>query len=246
MGVPDKNWSSVSLSASGQYQTAGISATTDEPQSFAYLSSDYGKTWKQSTSSPYISWSSISLSSSGQYQLGCCSGSGQSRNGLYKSSDYGYTWVKTNAPSDSCSFASLSSSGQFQTACFSYTSLYTSNIILPSISSNIQTATLSSNILTIPFQTIPISYYSITLATGQTINSISLEQGFNPGFQSIVVINGTASNTSISNAITSGNIHSNLTSPLLLGSTGPDGYNYATMNILCDSTNGYVNVIGYK
>jgi len=55
-------WSSVSISSSGQYQTAVM----NQSNGYIATSSNYGQTWISGPSYPYIS--SVSLSSSGQYQ----------------------------------------------------------------------------------------------------------------------------------------------------------------------------------
>ena len=78
---------SVSLSASGQYQTFcgknfGI-----------YISSNYGQTWSIS-SAPVAQWMSVSLSTTGQYQIAAIYGGG-----IYSSSNYGQNWAITSAPS---------------------------------------------------------------------------------------------------------------------------------------------------
>ena len=54
------NWSSVSLSSTGQYQYALIQGGQ------IYYSSDFGNTWNQTTIDSK-NWSSVSVSSSGQY-----------------------------------------------------------------------------------------------------------------------------------------------------------------------------------
>ena len=106
-------WSSVSMSASGKYQTAVIDNTDITEPSGIYISLDYGNTWTQSSSLVYR-WASVSLSSSGQYQLA----STLDGNGIYLSSDYGNTWTKINYSffnGKVWNSISLSSSGQYQT-----------------------------------------------------------------------------------------------------------------------------------
>jgi hypothetical protein len=59
-----QNWQSVSLSASGQYQTAVVSA------GFIYTSTDYGATWALATTQPTAqTWRSVSISGSGLFAL---------------------------------------------------------------------------------------------------------------------------------------------------------------------------------
>ena len=103
---------------------------------------------------------------------------------------------------------------------------------------------LSSGTLIIPSQeSIPLTYYSITLTIGENIDSIQLSN-FGIGCQAIIIVDGTALNTSILSSITSGNVHCNLTQALLLG--GNPNFNYATITILFDGINTYANVVGYK
>jgi hypothetical protein len=61
------DWSSVSMTASGQYQTA-VQTTTDSSDGYVFTSSDYGNTWTEQTISSN-NWKSVSISSSGQYQI---------------------------------------------------------------------------------------------------------------------------------------------------------------------------------
>jgi hypothetical protein len=113
-------WSYISLSASGQYQTACVSAGV------IYISSDYGNTWTSTnTSIGGKNWQGVSISASGQYQTACEASSGY----IYISSDYGNTWIQdasiTSTPQ--WSSVSLSASGQYQTAVTSNNYLYISS-----------------------------------------------------------------------------------------------------------------------
>jgi hypothetical protein len=116
-------WYGVSLSASGQYQTA-ISYL-----GFFYTSSNYGSTWSQNTNVPTnVTWNSVSVSASGQYQSAVIYPS--SNGAIYISSDYGSTWTKnTNAPTSGANWysVSVSASGQYQSACIVNGSVYTSS-----------------------------------------------------------------------------------------------------------------------
>ena len=113
----DINWFSVSLSSSGQYQTAVARG------SGIYTSSNYGQTWTQNNSAPSANWYSVSLSSSGQYQTAVIS-DGR----IHTSSNYGQTWILNNsAPSADWYSVSLSSSGQYQTAIIYGGTVYTSS-----------------------------------------------------------------------------------------------------------------------
>jgi hypothetical protein len=74
-----RNWLSISLSASGQYQSAVVYGGA------IYTSDDFGATWTARDSDR--DWSSISLSASGQYQSAVVR-LGQ----IYTSTDFGETW----------------------------------------------------------------------------------------------------------------------------------------------------------
>ena len=97
-------WSSVSLSSTGQYQTAVANYGGK-----IYVSSDYGNTWTAKDSNR--NWNSVSLSSTGQYQTAVVS-NGQ----IYVSIDFGNTWT-TKETVRNWRSVSISSSGQYQTAC---------------------------------------------------------------------------------------------------------------------------------
>ena len=100
------NWFSISLSSSGQYQSAVINGGG------IWGSTNYGRTWLQNTSAPSSTWYSISLSSSGQNQSAVVNGGS-----IWVSSDYGNTWIQNaSAPSSTWYSISLSSSGQYQSA----------------------------------------------------------------------------------------------------------------------------------
>jgi len=102
-----KNWSSVSLSASGQYQTAV--AENDD----IYLSNDFGISW--ASVSLQKKWKSVSLSASGQYQAAVANEyPGQN---IYVSIDFGNTWTPSNSPEKRWKGVSVSGSGQHITAC---------------------------------------------------------------------------------------------------------------------------------
>jgi len=94
------NWSAVSVSSSGQYQTAVVNG------GYIYISSDYGNTWTDKQTDTNRTWLSVSVSSSGQYQTAVCAA-------IYISSDYGNTWTQSGTLS--ASFVAISSSGQYQT-----------------------------------------------------------------------------------------------------------------------------------
>ncbi len=120
--APIANWSSVSVSESGQYQTAVVNGGQ------IWLSSDYGNSWNPTTSSTApttATWGSVSLSSSGQYQTAVVT-FGE----IWLSADYGNNWAAVvTAPSGvAWASVSISASGQYQTAVIdSSSSIYVSN-----------------------------------------------------------------------------------------------------------------------
>ena len=103
--------SRISMSASGQYQTA----VSTGPLDFIYISSDYGVTWTPTTQE--VIYSNVSISASGQYQT-VVSGLNLDKLSpgfIYISSDYGATWTQTTQ-TDVWRGVSISASGQYQTA----------------------------------------------------------------------------------------------------------------------------------
>ena len=117
--APSGYWTSISISATGQYQSACRSVGN------IYTSSNFGLTWVQNTSAPSVYWKSISISSSGEYQTASHS---QGGNGyIYTSSNFGATWSLTSAPQKSWSSISISSSGQYQSVIVPFEYLYTSS-----------------------------------------------------------------------------------------------------------------------
>ena len=102
----------ISVSASGQYQTACTGNV-----GYILISNDYGNTWAQVTSTVGYSWKCVSISSSGQYQTSCLYDG--SSNYIYTSSDYGNTWIVNpfDPVSGIITSVSLSASGQYQSVC---------------------------------------------------------------------------------------------------------------------------------
>ena len=119
-----------------------------------------------------------------------------------------------------------------------------------SISTTITAATYGSSTLTIPAQSLPIAYYSVTLpAAGNSINNISFTS-FPTGYQAIVFVNGSAGTLSplvpciISSGITSGSVHANISSNIQLIGTGGN-LRYATITITYDGLLYYANIVAY-
>jgi hypothetical protein len=105
---PTGNWFSISLSATGQYQSAVI--YSGGSGAYIYTSSDYGVSWTQRTQFTGT-WQSISLSSTGQYQSAVINGGN-----IYTSSDYGVSWTQRTQFTGGWYSISLSSTGQYQSA----------------------------------------------------------------------------------------------------------------------------------
>ena len=108
-GAGSKEWTSISVSASGQYQTAVVYGES------IYISSNYGSTWTSTnTSAGNKDWKSVSISASGQYQTAVVYGGS-----IYISSNYGSssTWTPiTSTGNKNWQGVSVSASGQYQTA----------------------------------------------------------------------------------------------------------------------------------
>jgi photosystem II stability/assembly factor-like uncharacterized protein len=135
--APQNSWQSVSLSASGQYQTA--ISNKNPGGDYIYISNDFGNTWIQKSEdvlgeSLKKLWKSISLSASGQYQIAIYQ---KRQDGgsdillptyMYISTDFGNTWTQSqNADEKSWQSVSLSASGQHQTAVTQNDLIYVSN-----------------------------------------------------------------------------------------------------------------------
>ena len=110
-----RNWYSVAMSATGQYQTLLGGGGGDQ----IYTSSDFGINWTPRDSGR--NWFSVSLSSTGQYQTAVVD-SGQ----IYISSDFGINWTPRDGNRRWFS-VSLSTTGQYQTAVVASGQIYTSS-----------------------------------------------------------------------------------------------------------------------
>jgi hypothetical protein len=111
-------WSSVSLSATGQYQTA---VGNNAPNQIN-VSTNFGSSWA-TTNSPSLSWTAVSISSSGQYQTAVVNGGK-----IYVSIDFGNTWTATGSILN-WSSVSVSASGKHQTAVVNGGQIWISNTI---------------------------------------------------------------------------------------------------------------------
>jgi photosystem II stability/assembly factor-like uncharacterized protein len=99
-----ENWSSITMSDNGRYQTAV--AVNDK----IYISSDFGDTWSPKESNR--DWRSVSMSSDGRRQTAVVFTNGQ----IYISTDYGNTWVPKGPVGLSYISVAMSRDGQRQTA----------------------------------------------------------------------------------------------------------------------------------
>jgi hypothetical protein len=112
---PSGDFRGISLSKTGQYQTAVINGGN------IWTSSDYGVNWTERTTGATRIWCSISVSSTGQYQS-----AGANGGNIWTSSDYGVTWT-SRATAFSWISISLSSTGQYQTAGVNQGNIWTSS-----------------------------------------------------------------------------------------------------------------------
>jgi photosystem II stability/assembly factor-like uncharacterized protein len=111
--VPDTQigqWSQISISANGQYQTAANYGYG------LYTSSDYGESW--SLTSTNLNYNVVAVSGNGQYQTALVD-----QGGLYTSNNYGSSWSLNNSAPRGIAWSgiAISSNGQYQTAIASNT-----------------------------------------------------------------------------------------------------------------------------
>jgi hypothetical protein len=115
-----------------------------------------------------------------------------------------------------------------------------------SINTTITAATYGSSTLTLPAQSLPLAYYSVTLSNaGDSINTINFTS-LPTGYQAIVFVNGTAG-TSLNPCIITSTItgvHTNLNSNIQLFG-GASNIQYATINITYDGSLYYANIVAY-
>jgi photosystem II stability/assembly factor-like uncharacterized protein len=126
------SWLSVSISNTGQYQ----SAVSTQANNNIWISKDYGSTWYQVPSSSFnpptnnlVNWSSISISSTGKIQVAVSSDSVNGNGTIYISNDYGNSWTETTTTFSNTSFVSVSMSndGMYQSATSTYFDAGTGN-----------------------------------------------------------------------------------------------------------------------
>ena len=106
--VPYYNGLSISISATGQFQTIA------SPGNIAFISSNYGLTWIQKSISTGNNNCRVAMSASGQYQTIVAHSNATL---VFNSSNYGETWTQnTNASNFWWNSISISASGQYQIA----------------------------------------------------------------------------------------------------------------------------------
>jgi hypothetical protein len=113
------NWQSVSVSLTGQYQTAVVYGGG------IYTSNNYGTSWTLQTGAPTKAyWYSVSISSSGQYQIACAN-----LGSVYTSNTYGTSWIQqTGLPAKAYwRSVAISSDGTIQTAVIYGQGIWTYN-----------------------------------------------------------------------------------------------------------------------
>ena len=104
--APVFNWWAITMSASGQYASAGSNTGGTVP----YYSMNYGVTWVAS-SSVSGSYQAIACSASGQYQVAAIN-----NGGIYYSTNYGVSWTISNISSGvPVQAGAISASGQYAT-----------------------------------------------------------------------------------------------------------------------------------
>jgi hypothetical protein len=99
------NWSGLSVSASGEYQTVA-----DNLSSGIYTSTDFGTTWILSPSSVFGNFYYAAVSATGRYQTIVTF----SFPGIYISEDFGNTWRLSSEPARRYRSVSMSATGQYQ------------------------------------------------------------------------------------------------------------------------------------
>ena len=108
--APTLAYTSVSMSASGQYQVVGVQVVSTGA---IYTSSNYGTTWTVVSGGPTGKWYSFCISSSGQYISGVQNTANTS---IWYSTNYGQTWSTATCTLGYYNGICCSSSGQYQTA----------------------------------------------------------------------------------------------------------------------------------
>ena len=165
-----KSWYSVSLSSTGEYQTAVVIGGK------IHTSSNYGANWKEINYLENEYWQSVSVSSTGKYQIAV------RRYRAYTdiSSDYGENWVQKTVSGtivgDNWFSISLSRDGMYITAVKNFGSIHTSknNSIIMSIVKPINLSIDSGNNLYISgTQNTPFTLYNSTDTITSTFKTLT-------------------------------------------------------------------------
>jgi len=128
----------VSISASGQYQSAAVYS------GLIYYSNTYGSTWSSSNSIS-ANWNGICMSSSGKYQMACI-GTGS----IYYSTNYGVSWASSGLSSANWQSICMSSNGQYSSSCILASYIWRSVVPSPIVSSSMLWLPNSTNPITAP------------------------------------------------------------------------------------------------
>jgi len=123
-GFGDKNWRGVSISSTGQYQTA-----VDYGGNI-YTSSSYGTQWDTVISDNLMSsnWTGVSISANGRFQTVINGEYGT----VHMSIDYGKTWYQSDSTviqNKNLEAVSVSANGQYQTVVEDGGAIYISNLL---------------------------------------------------------------------------------------------------------------------
>ena len=125
-------FTSVSMSASGQFQTL---VSIGYESGTVYVSNNYGQNWTLINVQLNLFNNknyNIAISASGQYQSITCSNNSNTSSGVLQSSNYGVTWITNLIISDSTvstvpNSISMSASGQYQTMISNFNIYISSN-----------------------------------------------------------------------------------------------------------------------
>jgi len=158
------NWTSIAISATGQFQIACNYGTGGFSDAGTYISNNYGLTWTQVSNgsasgfNPYTnsSFKSVAISSSGKYMLALQYSTGTDVT-AYVSSNYGSSnswsqvssFITTNTPFTSSrylTYCAMSSTGQYQVILQNYgTTFPNNNVFISNNYGNTFTYTLNNN-----------------------------------------------------------------------------------------------------
>ena len=121
LGLPNLGYMCSCISETGQYMlvaaysnNVGYNGTTNSIGTAVYLSSNYGVTFNKipSLSTPSTAYNGVSMSATGQYMLA----GAQSVSVLWRSADYGQTWLSAGVASDAFIANAVSGTGQYMVA----------------------------------------------------------------------------------------------------------------------------------